>query len=101
MGSCQSGCTIFNESEQQITSRDVVPKDAYLSNSEIQASALKIGENGFECPLTRHALLREDYSHIYDTSFKESKEKQIALVQNRIRAYVLRRRFINIQKQRK
>ena len=73
MGNCntQQGCcgSDLNEINIMEQSAFLNGKVAKLTPEDLQGKHIEIGENGFETPLARSALLQENYSHIYDRKF--------------------------------
>ena len=60
---------------------------------DLTGGKLKIGENGFDSPLARKALLQENYTHIYDRTFEKANKDNITKLQTRARSWLAFKRF--------
>ena len=76
MGNCAAKvcCKSQSESEFNFTNEQI------FNRKSLTGGQLEIGENGYDSPLTRKALLEENYSHIYDKKFDWENRDKIARI---------------------
>ena len=95
MGCQNSACGTYggNESELYFTAEEAKS----LTKQDLDVKQMQIGENGYESPLTRSAMLNEDFSHIYDDEFAENNMSKLRLIQGKVRAVLAQLRFKEIR----
>jgi len=70
MGNCAGSgwCGLDNSDINKFELEGALVKK--FSKDELHGRTIQIGDNQFESPLTRNAMLSENYSHIYDLNFE-------------------------------
>ena len=94
MGNCADGACCGREgnftTDGELRSDNILlsGKVKKFSREDLTGGKLSIGENEFDSPLTRKALLAENHSHIYDRKFEWANRDKIAKLQARVRCFI-------------
>ena len=94
MGNCATNACCSNGDVNEVSGAEVlIDRGKKLSPDQLEGGRIEIGENGFDSPLSRKALLQENYSHIYDRRFEQDNRETLIKLQSSIRCFVTLNRF--------
>ena len=64
MGACNPSLICAGDTPNEYVHHELLAKK--FSKEDLGGNSIEIGENGFEGPLNRKAMLQENFSNIYD-----------------------------------